>query len=94
MSITCEEFMAKTGAKKVAGQYILGDIGKRFVAATRKEGVFSLTPEGEEYLAKLGTPEPQAPAIEEKPKRGRKKKEVVEEVSVDEDFEALLAEDE
>jgi len=94
MKITHEEFVAKTGAKKVAGQYILGAIGKRFVAATRKDGMFSLTPEGEEYLAKLGAPEPQAPVVEEKPKRGRRKKEVVESVEVDKDFEALLAEDE
>jgi hypothetical protein len=94
MNITYEEFMAKTGAEKVAGQLIVGGIGEKFVAGLRKDGVFVLTPEGEEYLAKLGGTQVEAPVVEEKPKRGRRKKEDVQSTEVDDDLEALLTEDE
>jgi hypothetical protein len=94
MALTYEQFINKTGAKRVAGQLILGSLGSRFVAGFRKNGVFIITFEGEEYLANMENAVPEVPVVEEKPKRGRRKKEIVESLEPDVDFGQLLLEDE
>lgn len=73
MALTRQEIIEKTGCEKVLGQLIVGVGPNRILLGSTVDGVFSLTPEGEEYLANLGD----APV---KATRGRKKKEVVEEV--------------
>lgn len=93
MALTYEQFMAKTKAEKVAGQLIVGRKAERKLVGTYKGGVFSLNDEGKKYLAQLDIPK-EEPVVEEKPKRGRKKKEVVETIEPDADFEQLLLADE
>jgi hypothetical protein len=90
MAISYQEFLAKTKAERVAGQLIVGIMGKRQVVGTYKGGVLNLTDAGKEYLANL---EPEV--VEEKPKKTRKKNVAVQEevINTDADLEKLLAED-
>lgn len=94
MSLTYEQFMAKTGAEKVAGQLIVGKKSTRKLVGTYKNGIFNLNDEGKKYLAELDAPQ-EEPVVQEKPKRGRRKKEVVETVVEDDaELERLLLQDE
>ena len=65
-----DDLVTKLNAEVVGGNYIAGPIGNRvFVGKINEEGVFFITPEGEEMLADL-----QAPAeVVETPKATRKK---------------------
>lgn len=74
MALTRQEIIEKTGCEKVLGQLIVGVGPNRILLGSTVDGVFSLTPEGQEYLDKLDA----EPAV--KATRGRKKKEVIEEV--------------
>jgi hypothetical protein len=94
MALTYEQFMAKTGAQKVAGQLIVGKKANRKLVGTYKNSIFNLNDEGKKYLAELDAPV-EEPVVQEKPKRGRRKKEApVEEVTVDEELASLLADEE
>lgn len=94
MSLTYEQFMAKTGAQKVAGQLIVGKKATRKLVGTYKNGIFNLNDDGKKYLAELDAPQ-EEPVVQEKPKRGRRKKEVVETVVEDDaELEQLLLQDE
>ena len=100
MALTYEQFMAKTNAEKVAGQLIVGPLGGRIIAGTYKNEVFTLTEEGRKFLAAMDAPQADdvdfvETVAEEKPKRGRRKKEApVEEATVDEELASLLADEE
>lgn len=65
-----DDLVTKLNAEVVGGNYIAGPIGSRvFVGKINEEGVFFITPEGEEMLAAL-----EAPAeVVEKPKAKAKK---------------------
>jgi len=92
MSVTYEEFMAQTGAEEVGGQIIVGIRGNRKVVALREKGAFNLTDEGKKYWATRKD----VTTVEEKPKRGRRKKdatEVSELPESDEELERLLLEE-
>ena len=97
MSLTYEQFMAKTNAEKVAGQLIVGPLGGRIIAGTYKNEVFTLTEEGRKFLAAMDAPQADdvdfVETVEVKPKRTRRRKEVVEAVEDDVELEQLLAEE-
>lgn len=66
-----QDLVTKLNAEVVGGNYIAGPIGSRvFVGKINEEGVFFITPEGEEMLAALDAPEE---VVEQKPKATRKK---------------------
>lgn len=71
MAYSKQDLVDKLKAEEVGGNFIAGPIGGRvFVGKINEEGVFAITPEGEEMLAAL-----EAPAevvAEEKPKRSKK----------------------
>lgn len=93
MSLTYEQFRAKTGAQKVAGQLIVGIKSDRKVVGTYKNGIFNLNEDGKKYLAGLDATQ-EKPVAQEKPKRGRRKKEVVESDDASAELEKLFLEDE
>ena len=70
MAYSKNDLVEKLNAEIVGGNYVAGPIGGRvYVGKINQEGVFYITPEGEEMLAAL-----QAPAeVVEKPKATRKK---------------------
>ena len=75
MAYSKEDLVTKLNAEEVGGQFIAGTLGNRvFVGKINEEGVFYITPEGEEMLAALNKP------AEEKPKatRGKKAEEAAE----------------
>ncbi|MFZ9326477.1 MAG: hypothetical protein ACO24H_03320 [Polynucleobacter sp.] len=77
MAMSVEQFIEKTKCEVVCDQMIVGFGPKRKMIGYVKEGTFTITDEGHEYLAELD-----APAVEEtedKPKRGRPRKEVTDE---------------
>lgn len=70
MAYSKQDLVDKLNAEEVGGQFIAGPIGGRvFVGKINEEGVFFITPEGEEMLAAAEAP---AEVVEEKPKRTRK----------------------
>jgi hypothetical protein len=70
MAMTYQEYIQKTGCQLVADQLVSGFPHHKLLGSIR-EGAFTLTEDGQEYLAQFET--------EAKPTRGRKKKEVQEE---------------
>jgi hypothetical protein len=71
MAISKDDLVTKLNAEIVGGNYVAGPIGNRvFVGKINEEGVFYITPEGEEMMAALDAP---AEVVEEKPKATRKK---------------------
>jgi len=81
MAMSVEQFIEKTKCELVCDQMIVGFGPKRKMIGYVKEGTFTITDEGHEYLAELD-----APAVEEtedKPKRGRPRKEVTDESATD-----------
>jgi hypothetical protein len=68
MAMTYQEYIQKTGCQLVADQLISGFPHHKLLGSIR-DGAFTLTEDGQEYLA-------QFEAVEAKPTRGRKKKEV------------------
>ena len=70
MAYSKQDLVTKLNAEEVGGQFIAGPIGSRvFVGKINEEGVFFITPEGEEMLAAYEAP---AEVAEEKPKRAKK----------------------
>jgi len=81
MAMSVEQFIEKTKCELVCDQMIVGFGPKRKMIGYVKEGTFTITDEGHEYLAELD-----APAVEEtedKPKRRRPRKEVTDESATD-----------
>ncbi len=74
MALSREEIIEKTGCEVVCGQLLVGIGPTRKMIGLTVDGEFKLTADGEEYLAALDA------QPEVKSTRGRKKKEVVEEV--------------
>jgi cobyric acid synthase len=92
MALTYEQFMVKTKAEKVANQIIVGIKNNRKIVGTYKGGVFTLNDEGKKFVAEMNAPK-EEPVAEEKPKRTRRKKEVLETPETDAELERLLLED-
>ncbi len=83
MAYTKADLLKLDGAEVVGGNIVHGGLGNRvFVGKISEEGVFFITPEGEERLRALEkAPAKTAEAVEEtpvKPKATRKKAAVVE----------------
>lgn len=68
MAMTYQEYIQKTGCQLVADQLVSGFPHHKLLGSIR-DGAFTLTEDGQEYLA-------QFEVVEAKPTRGRKKKEV------------------
>jgi len=88
---TKQELITKLNAEVVGGNCIAGPIGGRvFVGKINEEGVFFITPEGEEMLAAL-----EAPVVAEeevtKPSKATKAKVKASMVSEEDDIAAAIA---
>ena len=71
MAYSKQDLVEKLNAEEVGGQFIAGPIGGRvFVGKINEEGVFFITPEGEEMLEAAG----KEPVTEDKPKAAKAKK--------------------
>ena len=71
MAYSKQDLITKLNAEEVGGQFIAGPVGGRvFVGKINEEGVFFITPEGEEMLAAADAPV--EATAEEKPKRTKK----------------------
>jgi len=81
MVMSVEQFLEKTKCELVCDQMIVGLGPNRKMIGYVKEGTFTITDEGYEYLAQLDAPAVEE--VEDKPKRGRPRKETTEESVTD-----------
>lgn len=81
MAMSVEQFIEKTKCELVCDQMIVGFGPKRKMIGYVKDGTFTITDEGHEYLAELDAPATEE--TEDKPKRGRPRKETTDESVTD-----------
>jgi hypothetical protein len=88
MAYTKEDLLKLDGAEVVGGNIIHGTLGNRvFVGKISEEGVFFITPEGEERLRALESSVEEAP----KPTKATKAKAKANMVSEEDDIAAAIA---